>query len=146
MKKLIKYIVLFLVFGVTYYLIEVVFNGHSNWSSIIMGGVGGILISLINFYYSYDTPKWKQITLTTFVMIFIELSSGLLLRALGFEFWDYSHRFLNVEGLICLRYSLYWLVLSPIAIELDDLIEWTYFGGHKPDGLVDYTKKLVSGH
>jgi len=33
-----------------------------------------------------------------------------------------------------------------IAIELDDLIEWIYFGGLKPDGLVGYIKKLVSGH
>jgi len=40
----------------------------------------------------------------------------------------------------------YWLVLAVIAIELDDLIEWIYFGGLKPDGLVGYIKKLVSGH
>ena len=145
MKKFIKYMVLFLVFGVIYYFIEVLFSGHSNWSSLIMGGIGGILISLINKYYSYDTPKWKQITLTTLIMIFIELFSGLILKALGFQFWDYSERFMNVEGLICLRYSLYWLFLSPIAIELDDLIEWIYFGEHKPDGFVDYIKKLVTG-
>lgn len=146
MKKLIKFMVLFLVFGITYYFIEVVFNGHSNWSSIVMGGIGGILISIINIYYSYDTSKWKQITLTTLIMIFIELTSGLLLRALGFEFWNYSNRFLNVDGLICLKNSLFWLFLSPIAIQLDDLIEWIYFGGHKPDGLVGYIKKLVSGN
>ena len=137
--------ILFLVFGLAYYYIEVLFSGHSNWSSIIMGGIGGLLISLINLYYSYETPKWKQITLTTFVMIFIELFSGLLLRAFGFSFWDYSDRFMNVEGLICLRYSLYWLFLSPVAIELDDLLEWTYFDAQKPDGIVDYIKKLISG-
>ena len=34
----------------------------------------------------------KQISLTTMIMIFIELMGGLLLRALGFEFWDYSGR------------------------------------------------------
>lgn len=145
MKKLIKYIVLFLVFGLTYYFIEVVFNGHSNWSSIIMGGIGGILISFINIYYSIDTPKWKQITITTLVMIFIELTSGMLLRALGFEFWNYSNRFLNVEGLICLRYSLYWLILSTLAIQLDDFLEWIYFGGKRPDGLAAYVRKLISG-
>jgi len=145
LKKLIKCMVLFLVFGVIYYFIEIIFNGHSNWSSIIMGGIGGILISIINLFYSHDTPKWKQITLTTFIMIFIELFSGLLLRAMGFNFWNYSNKFMNVEGLICLQYSLYWLLLSPIAIQLDDYIEWIYFGGDKPDGLVDYTSKLITG-
>lgn len=145
MKKLIKYIVLFLIFGIAYYFVEVNFSGYSNWSSIIMGGIGGLLISLVNQFYSYNTPKWKQISLTTFVMIAIELLSGLILRAIGFKFWDYSNRFMNVEGLICLRYSLYWLFLSPIALQLDDFIEYVYFNKEKPDGMVKYFTKLVTG-
>ena len=136
--------VLFLVFGVTYYFIETLYAGHSSTTSLVMGGIGGILISFINIFYSYDTPKWKQITLTTFTMIFIEMSTGLILKSLGIRLWDYSGKFMNVEGVICLQYSLYWLLLSPIAIELDDLIEWTYLGAQKPDGAVDYVNKLFS--
>lgn len=145
MKKLIKYMVIFLIFGISYYFIEIVYAGHSYSNSIIMGGMGGILISLINVFYSYDTPKWKQITLTAFVMIFIEMVSGLILKGLNISLWDYSNRFMNVEGVICLRYSLYWLLLSPIAIGLDDIIEWVYFGGQKPDNIMNYFKKLFSG-
>ena len=132
MKKLIKYMVLFLIFGIAYYFVEILYCGHSSTTSICMGGVGGILISLINKYYSYDTPIWKQISLTAFTIIFIELITGLILKSFGIKLWDYSNRFMNVEGVICLQYSLYWLFLSPIAIYLDDLIEWAYFGGQKP--------------
>jgi uncharacterized membrane protein len=143
MKKLIKYMVLFLVFGVTYYFIETLYSGSSSTTSIIMGGIGGILISFINIFYSHDTAKWKQITLTALAMIFIEMVTGLILKQFGIIIWDYTGMFMNVEGVICLQYSLYWLVLSPIAIQLDDLIEWTYFGGQKPDGLIDYFRKLI---
>lgn len=136
--------VLFLIFGVTYYFIEILYAGHSSTTSLVMGGIGGILISFINIFYSYDTPKWKQITLTTFTMIFIEMTTGLMLKSLGIRLWDYSGKFMNVEGVVCLQYSLYWLLLSPIAIQLDDLIEWTYFGAQKPDGVVDYVNKLFS--
>lgn len=146
MKKVIKYIVLFLVFGVTYYFIETLYAGKSSATSIVMGGIGGILISFINIFYSHDTPKWKQITLTAFAMIFIELITGLILKTFGVRLWDYSNRFMNVEGVICMQYSLYWLILSPLAIGLDDFMEWTYFGGQKPDGFINYVKKLASGH
>ena len=127
MKRVIKYIAIFLIFDIAYYAIEKIFSGNSNWSSLIMGGIGGLLFSDINKYYTYETSPWKQILLATIIMIFIELFFGLILRAMGFQYWDYSDRFMNVEGLICLRYSLYWLFLSPIAIGLDDLIEYVFF-------------------
>ena len=144
-KQLIKYITIFLIFSVAYYFIEKIFSGSSNWSSLLMGGIGGILISFINYFYYYSTPKWKQISLTTFIMIFIELVGGLILRAFGFEFWNYSGRFMSVEGLICFRYSVYWLGLSIVALNLEDYIDYIYFNGDKPDRLIVYVKKLVSG-
>ena len=145
MKKFIKYIVIFLIFGITYYFIETLYSGHSSTTSIIMGGLGGILISFVNLAYSYNTPKWKQITLTAFLMIFIELVTGLILKNFGIELWTYSGKFMNVEGIICLQYSLYWIFLSGIGIQLDDLLEYVYFDGQRPDGLVDYIKKLFTG-
>jgi len=144
-KQLIKYIVIFLIFSISYYFIELLFSGSSNWSSLLMGGIGGILISFVNYFYSYSTPKWKQISLTTMIMIFIELMGGLLLRALGFEFWDYSGRFMSVEGLICFRYSIYWIFISIVAINLEDYIDYIYFDGDKPDGLIVYVGKLIRG-
>jgi len=144
-RQFIKYIVIFLIFSVAYYFIEILFSGSSNWSSLIMGGIGGILISFVNYFYSFSTPKWKQISLTVMIMIFIELISGLILRAFGFEFWNYNGLFMSVEGLICFRYSIYWIGLSIIALQLEDYIDYIYFNGDKPDGLVLYIKKLFSG-
>ena len=42
-----------------------------------------------------------------------ELGMGLVYRyGLGVDFWDYSGQPLNLWGLVCLRFCLYWTVLA----------------------------------
>ena len=38
-------------------------------------------------------------------------------RALGVRFWDYSARFANIGGRVCLVFSLVWGVLTAFAME-----------------------------
>ncbi len=38
-------------------------------------------------------------------------------HALGVRFWDYSPRFANINGRVCLVFSLVWGVLSAISME-----------------------------
>ncbi len=45
------------------------------------------------------------------------------------RWWDYSKRFLNIDGRICLLYSIYWGVISMFLMEkinprVDKLIDW----------------------
>ena len=50
-----------------------------------------------------------------------ELGMGLFYRhVLGVEFWDYSGQRFNLDGLVCLRFSLYWTVLALGLIYLAD--------------------------
>lgn len=47
----------------------------------------------------------------------VELISGLILKSLFNEkWWDYSDIGFNIGGHICLRFSLYWIVLCLLAI------------------------------
>lgn len=42
-----------------------------------------------------------------------ELGMGLFYRyVLGVDFWDYSDQRFHLDGLVCLRFSLYWTVLA----------------------------------
>ena len=43
-----------------------------------------------------------------FVATAIELVTGLSMKALGVTLWDYSERFLNIFGVVCLGYSVLW--------------------------------------
>ena len=50
-----------------------------------------------------------------------ELAMGLFYRhVLGVDFWDYSEQPLNLYGLVCLRFCLYWTVLALGVVYLID--------------------------
>ena len=60
MKQIIKYIVLFVIFGVIYYGIEIWARGYSHIAMIAVGGICGIIVGLINEYFDYDMPLLLQ--------------------------------------------------------------------------------------
>jgi len=52
-----------------------------------------------------------------FLMTLIEYISGLIsLKIYHNRLWDYSNRFLNIQGIVCLRFSIYWAILGGIFI------------------------------
>ena len=49
---------------------------------------------------------------------------NLYLAGLLPKMWDYSNMWLNYKGIICLPFSLLWIVLSIVAIFLADSINY----------------------
>lgn len=129
----IKYLVLFAIFGVIYYCIEVLARGYSHTAMIAVGGICGVVIGLINEDFDYDMPLLLQMFVGAFCVTAIEFVSGVILNIwLGLDIWDYSGKFLNLMGQICLENSVYWYFLSGVAIVLDDCIRWRFFEEDKP--------------
>ena len=137
MKNIIKHIgresILFLIGGFIYAMIEVIARGYTHWSMMIVGGLCFVIIGLLNEWYTWDMPFITQQFIGTFVITALELISGYILNIkLGWNIWDYSNKFMNFEGQICLENSCYWFILSALAILLDDFIRWKCFGDDKP--------------
>ena len=53
-NKLIEYFLLFIIGGSIYYMIEIIYRGHSHYSMFILGGICLILIGIIN-----TIKEWK---------------------------------------------------------------------------------------
>ena len=51
------------------------------------------------------------------------------------RWWDYSNEFLNINGRICLLYSIFWGILSLVLIKIINPII---------DKFIDYIKKKVN--
>ena len=51
---------------------------------------------------------------------------------LGWGIWDYSDMPGNLMGQICPQFALLWVALSALAIVLDDVIRWRFFGEERP--------------
>lgn len=74
----------------------------------IIYGIGMVGFYMMNVLLAKKSIIIKYL-LGVFVGTFIELISGLVLEFLmGMRAWNYSHKFLNFRGHICLQMSLLW--------------------------------------
>ncbi len=121
-KFLKKEFFIFIIFGISYFLLEMLYRGHSHWTMIVLGGLVSVLIGLINEI----TPKmkmWHQMLLGTVIITVLEFIFGYILNIkLGLGIWNYSNVVFNIMGQICLPFSFLWFILSYFIIILDDIL------------------------
>lgn len=132
-KNIIKYLILGIIGGFTYVLIELLYRGHSHWSMFAVSAISFILIGLINEFISWDMELWKQMLIGSGIVTILEFISGYILNIkLGWHIWDYSNVSFNILGQICLPFSIVWFFISLIAIVADDYLRYWLFDEEKP--------------
>lgn len=132
MKHIIKYFILLLIGGTSYYEIEVLARGFSHWTMFLVGGICFILVGIIN-EITPKMPLIRQMILSAVIITTVEFISGCILNLwLGWGIWDYTNEFGNIFGQICLKHTFYWFLLSSIGIVVDDYIRCFLFGEEKP--------------
>lgn len=128
MKFLMKELIIGVIFGVLYALIEIAFRGYTHPSMIVVGGLCGILIGLINDN-TPDMPIFYQCLLGSVIVTIVELISGYYLNiVLQLHVWDYSNMPMNFLGQICFPFSMAWFLLSIPVIYLDDYLKIVFWG------------------
>lgn len=133
MKKLLKYLCLFMIGGLIYYTSEVLWRGYSHWTMFVLGGLCFIFSGEQNEYVSWDYPFWKQVLRTEIFVLVAEFITGCIVNLwLGWDVWDYSNLPLNILGQTCPQFALLFLPLCIIAIVLDDYIRYWFFHEEKP--------------
>lgn len=131
--KLLKHIILFMVFGAIYFGIECLWKGHlTHWSMFILAGFIGITIGAINEYIPWEVPFWRQCIEGMLISVAGEAAVGAIVNIrLGLNVWHY-----NVLpffwGQCSVPFALAWLLLAGICIVLDDWLRWKWFGEEKP--------------
>ena len=123
LDKFFEYFTLFLIGGVSYYFIEIIYRGYSHFSMVIVGGLCFVLIGSINEFSKKEIPLLLQMLLSVIIVDIIELTSGIIInRILLLNVWDYSNLKFNFLGQISLRSSIAWFFLSLLAIFVDDFL------------------------
>lgn len=132
-KTVAKYLILGIIGGITYIMIELLYRGYTHWSMFCVAFFAFILIGLINEFISWDMKLWKQMLIGTGIVTTLEFVSGYILNIkLGWHIWDYSNVPFNIMGQICLPFSIAWFFISLIAIVTDDYLRYWLFGEEKP--------------
>ena len=123
--KLFAYFIIYSIIG---YILETLFGIATKgvWESrqsFLYGpfcgiyGSGAVIITLFSKYF--DKNK-----LTLFIGGFLigtiteYLTSFLVETTMGITWWDYSNYVLNINGRVCLLYSIFWGILTPFLIKV----------------------------
>ena len=100
---------------------------------IIVGGICFYLIGLINEVIPWEMEIWKQCVIGSLVVTAVEFVSGCIINLwLGWGVWDYSDMPFNILGQVCLPFSALWVLLSALAIILDDYLRYWLYHEEKP--------------
>ncbi len=94
----------------------------------ICGGIILIILDYINERFSWDMDLLLQGIVGSFVITLFELIIGII--SISFNLllmWDYSNMPYHLFGVICLPYSLVWIVVSIAGIFLSDAINYYVF-------------------
>lgn len=123
LKWLLKEFIIFLIFGITYALLEILARGYTHPAMIVLGGICGVLVGLLNDS-TPDMPILVQCLLGSIIITILEFISGCYLNLyLGLNIWDYSSLAFNLLGQVSLKFTIIWFILSVPVIYLDDYIK-----------------------
>ncbi len=123
MKGLKRYAAFFIIGGVGYALIELLWRGRTHWTMVIAGGICFMMFSFIAEAFR-EKPLVYKAALSAVSVTVVELVFGVVFNViLGMHVWDYSGVPFNFLGQICPRFTLMWgalaLVFIPIAEALN---------------------------
>ena len=122
MLKFKKYAVFFIICGLGYAIIELLWRGRTHWSMMLAGGICFILFSVIAEKLRGQRLLYKAI-LCALAVTAVEFIFGIVFNIiLRMQVWDYSGVPLNFLGQICLLYTVIWGILGLIFVPLADFL------------------------
>lgn len=131
-KKIWEYILLLCFAGYLYVCLELLFRGRSDVSMLFVATACSIPVIFLNNIFNYEMDFLLQIIVCTLTTTTIEYIAGQFFINKDHQIWDYSNMPFNLNGQICLRFMLVWMILSAIVIPLFDYLEFQVFNGTRP--------------
>lgn len=122
-------LLLFLMGGGVYMLLEVLWRGYTHWTMFVLGGACFVVLDLLNeFKIPWHWCLLRQSVVGACVVTAFEFLTGCIVNLwLGWNVWDYSNLPFNLLGQICLYFFLLWIPLCMVGIILGDWIRyWRY--------------------
>ncbi len=108
--------------GAVYGAIETIWRGYTHPTMIVLGGACMTVISAVR--RKFRPHPIASAAIGSLIITTGELVTGCICNLwLGLDVWDYSDVRYNLLGQICLRYSLYWALLSVPAFTLAGVID-----------------------
>lgn len=100
--------VVFLIGGVTYAMIEIMWRGNTHWTMVLLGGLCFLTLYKL-FGYMSNYSLLEKCVLGAIVITALEFVVGCIVNLVfHMNVWNYSRMPLNLSGQICILYSTLW--------------------------------------
>ena len=120
MKYLWKKLFLFATGGCSYMALEFLWRGWSHSSMFLAGGSCFLLLGKLNRTQP-RLPLPLRAVAGAGIITCVELTAGLLANR-NYTVWDYRNAPYNFYGQVCLPFSLLWIPLSFVGMQLFNLL------------------------
>lgn len=100
--------VVFMIGGVTYAMIEIMWRGNTHWTMVLLGGLCFLTLYKL-FGYMSNYSLMEKCVLGAIVITALEFVVGCIVNLIfHMNVWNYSRMPLNLSGQICILYSTLW--------------------------------------
>ncbi len=133
MCKISGHILRWMLGGVLYGVLEVLWRGHTHWTMMPLAAALCVPLDIANEHMPWELSLWAQAVIGGTVITAAEFVAGCILNLwLGLDIWDYSALPFNLLGQVCLQYWALWCLLAgPVIVGFDWLDYWLC-GGERP--------------
>ena len=109
-------IIVFILGGISYAMIEILFRGHTHWTMVLTGGACILTIYVLSGWW-INVPLVVGALASAMIITFYEFCVGILVNLrLGWQVWDYSDMPGNILGQVCPTFSAIWFLLCLIFL------------------------------
>ena len=122
MKRIIEHISVFLVGGILYSIIEILWRGYTHWTMTVVGGLCFLFLYLLNGRMR-ERSLLERCLAGAGIITAVEFVAGIVVnRILFLDVWDYSAMRFHLLGQVCLFFSCMWFALCIPAYLLSNMI------------------------
>ena len=127
-RRICNNLIIWLTGGIVYFYMEIAYRGYSHYSMFICGGLCFLFVGKVGKQILLEESNiWlalvKIMFMGTLIITTLEYITGIIVNVyLKLNVWDYSGFTFNVQGQICLVYSMLWALLSLPCVLLDGII------------------------
>jgi len=104
----------FLIGSIGYPLLEIMYRGRTHPAMALAGGVAMCGLKQV-YRVCKNRPLWQAALLGGFMVTGIEYLTGIMCNR-DYRIWDYRRQPMQLNGQICIGFSLVWCLLSGAVI------------------------------
>ena len=134
-QKIIPYGSIFIISGLIYTMLELMWRGRTHWTMFLCAGLCGLVMANVNNnLLEFDTDFLKQVVVSALCCTGFEFLFGIMFNR-DFSIWDYRELWGTIHILgdqVNILFFGIWIIISVFSLPFLDWLQWKLGLAEKP--------------